>query len=1095
MGKMKMKKLLKSLLTALIAAGMLMCTISADAQPAENDFTAQTNEAQEEAPRAESMVYLQNGMRAVVITPGVDFAADADVSESELRGELAELYIGLIGLKMNAVIIRSESDGEALFDLDMGTNDALFVACEMAQKAGLHCYVDLDVGLLLDRVYEQGGGLKNGFSAAAHRFVMKYDCSGIILSNYYTADTPEAYAEYLGSGSGIGYENWLYETNEYVCRTLSEVVRGTNNSTAVGLLISDMWANYTSNEEGSVTADSVQALYDGFCDTKKYIEKGYADFTLVKAYGSTGDGSLKFDSVVSWWYKLAQSSGTKLYVLHLNERIGQYNGWYEDQLLRQLSTMEDYPDIGGSAFNSLASLSANPLGSTDTLLKYFSEQINPDTIFEDLEMISPTELSYVTFDNSVKFMGTFDENFGVLFDGKEITLNEAGNFFIQKDLEVGWNSFVIEHKGKRYEYSIKRDVDVLRSIEQTSDIIVEGGTQLSLVATAYRGSNVSATIGGQTINLTEKGSSDELDANGSYAQFVGYYKVAEGIIGEKQYLGNISFYAAYSGLVEYMTGGSVTIEAKPEPPKPIESEIAVDQSSVGSGEVVGTISPVVSDTETVEYIRVTNNYTDVYDALTTGAIPSPMFSQLPAGTLDYIKNYSGEYIITTSGKRFAASDVTTFTDTGLGYNSLVVKEIGNSGGKSFIKLHMDYKASFNVTAPVDFFNDPDGPYGVSNYNAPTVYITFDNVTSVTGLPSFDYCSMFSSGKWEMIEENGIPKFRLALTLRQEGIYSGCGAYYDENGDLMLTFNVPTGSLAGKIIVIDPGHGYGMAGKPDKLDPGGVGNVTEQAVNLAVAKQLTEKLTAMGATAVRLKTESEYILTDTRPIVARSYDADMYLSLHCNSVESGEPHGVEVYYFTPFSQPLASAINSELVSFYDGVYADGTESDRGAKYSYYWVTLQQDFPSVLVEMGFISNERECMVMANAENQSKIADAIANGVYAYFARSRLTYSGSGSDAVTLPENPGIPVIPVDPSDPNNPDMPDVPVTSETFETNETDESNESGSSEETRESDTQETTDITGTKEPESGETSDIYTGIPELDDLLNNPDISGGIKVE
>ena len=698
-------------------------------------------------------------------------------------------------------------------------------------------------------------------------------------------------------------------------------------------------------------------------------------------------------------------------------------------------------------------------------------------------MISPTELSYVTFDNSVKFMGTFDENFGVLFDGKEITLNEAGNFFIQKDLEVGWNSFVIEHKGKQYKYSIKRDVDVLRSIEQTSDIIVEGGTQLSLVATAYRGSNVSASIGGQTINLTEKGSSDELDTNSSYAQFVGYYKVAEGIIGEKQYLGNVSFYATYSGLEEYMTGGSVTIEAKPEPPKHIEAEIVVDQSSIGSGEVVGTISPVISDSETVNYIRVINNYTNVYDALTTGAIPSPMFSQLPAGTLDYIKNYSGDYIITTSGKRFAASDVTTFTDTGLGYNSLVVKEIGNSGGKSFIKLHMDYKASFNVTAPVDFFNDLDGPYGVSSYNAPTVYITFDNITSVTGLPSFDYCSMFSGGKWETIEENGIPKFRLALTLRQAGIYSGSGAYYDENGDLMLTFNVPTSSLAGKIIVIDPGHGYGMAGKPDKLDPGGVGHVTEQAVNLAVAKQLEEKLAAMGATVVRLKTESEYILTDTRPIVARSYDADMYLSLHCNSVESEEPHGVEVYYFTPFSQPLASAVNSELVSFYDRVYADGTNSDRGAKYSYYWVTLQQDFPSVLVEMGFISNERECMIMANAENQSGIADAIANGVYAYFARSGLTYSGNGSDTVHLPENP---VIPVNPSDPE---------TSDTPAPNETNESDETGGSEETRESGTQETTETTGTKEPEGGETSDIQTGIPEIDDLLNDPNISGGIKVE
>ena len=1078
-----MKKLLKSFLAVLITAGMFTFTTNAGAQPVESDFTAPPSAPSVEDTRMESMVYLQNGMRAVVITPGVDFAADAEMSESDLRGELTELYVRLIGLKMNAVIIRLASDGGPLFDLDLAAKDALYVACETARTAGLHCYVDLDVGLLLDSVYKQGGGLKNGFSAAAHKFVMKYACSGIILSNYYTADTPEIYAEYLGSGSGIGYENWLYETNEYICRTLSEVVRGTNNSTSVGLLISDMWANYTSNEEGSVTADSVQALYDGFCDTKKYVEKGYADFTLIKAYGSTGDGALKFDSVVSWWYELAQSSGTKMYVLHLNERIGQYNGWYEDQLLRQLSTMEDYPDIGGSAFNSLSSLSANPLGTTDTLLKFFSDQINPDTVFEDLEMISPTELSYVTFDNSVKFMGTFDENFGVLFDGKEITLNEAGNFFIQKDLEVGWNSFVIEHKGKQYKYSIKRDVDVLRSIEQTSDIIVEGGTQLSLVATAYRGSNVSASIGGQTINLTEKGSSDELDTNSSYAQFVGYYKVAEGIIGEKQYLGNVSFYATYSGLEEYMTGGSVTIEAKPEPPKHIEAEIVVDQSSIGSGEVVGTISPVISDSETVNYIRVINNYTNVYDALTTGAIPSPMFSQLPAGTLDYIKNYSGDYIITTSGKRFAASDVTTFTDTGLGYNSLVVKEIGNSGGKSFIKLHMDYKASFNVTAPVDFFNDLDGPYGVSSYNAPTVYITFDNITSVTGLPSFDYCSMFSGGKWETIEENGIPKFRLALTLRQAGIYSGSGAYYDENGDLMLTFNVPTSSLAGKIIVIDPGHGYGMAGKPDKLDPGGVGHVTEQAVNLAVAKQLEEKLAAMGATVVRLKTESEYILTDTRPIVARSYDADMYLSLHCNSVESEEPHGVEVYYFTPFSQPLASAVNSELVSFYDRVYADGTNSDRGAKYSYYWVTLQQDFPSVLVEMGFISNERECMIMANAENQSGIADAIANGVYAYFARSGLTYSGNGSDTVHLPENP---VIPVNPSDPE---------TSDTPAPNETNESDETGGSEETRESGTQETTETTGTKEPEGGETSDIQTGIPEIDDLLNDPNISGGIKVE
>ena len=63
--------------------------------------------------------------------------------------------------------------------------------------------------------------------------------------NYYTKDTPEMYAEYMTSGAGIGYENWLYETNEFVKRTLSEVIRRTSNTTAVGLQITDMWANST----------------------------------------------------------------------------------------------------------------------------------------------------------------------------------------------------------------------------------------------------------------------------------------------------------------------------------------------------------------------------------------------------------------------------------------------------------------------------------------------------------------------------------------------------------------------------------------------------------------------------------------------------------------------------------------------------------------------------------------------------------------------------------------------------------------------------------------------------------------------------------
>lgn len=1035
-----MNRLLKGVLGAVLSLSILSGAASALPQTEEADATSEVQQSasQEDDITAadlvsgESMVFLPNGMRAVTLVPGTDFCT-GEQTDAALAEELPALFEELSGYDMNAVLIQSDNESEKYYDLDMTSGrGVLGSVIDKAHEYGFSTYVQLDVNSLASEVIAQGVGLKAGFSAAVHKFAMKYACEGILLSDYYTSDTPEMYAEYMRSGSGIGYENWLYESNEYMIRTLSEVIHRTSNTTAVGLLITDMWANSSSNEEGSRTADTVQALYDGFCDTREYIRHGYADMVMVKAYGTDSDASLGFDNIVSWWYDLAEENGVKLYVLHLNERIGQYSGWYEDQLLRQLLIMESYDDIGGSCFNSLQGLRDNYLGSTDTLMKYFDEQINTSTLFDTLQMTSPTQTSFVTYDSTVKFMGTFDENFDVFFDGEKVKLNEAGNFYFQKELKVGRNTFVIEHKGKKVYYTIERQVDVLRSIAQTKDIVVEGGSRVTLEAVAYSGSKVSAVIAGQTVTLKEKsGASEDLDANSDYAKFVGYYRVPAGIVGEKQSLGSTSYYANYRGIEEYMTGGSITVEAEPEPPKEVESNF-VDESSVGTGEVVGTIAPVVTSSEYVTYIKTLNNYTKVYDSQTTGGMPSPVLSQLPAGSLDYYKTNSGDYVISTSGRRYKASDVTTFYDTGLGTNALFVKAVGNSNGNSYLKIHLDYKSTFNVTAPVTFVDQADGPYGVSSYSPTKVEIVFDNVTSVTKLPDFNSCSLFSAGSWDTVERNGVPKFRLTLTLRQAGIYSGCGAYYDENGDLMITFNVPTASLSGKVIVIDPGHGYGKV--VGKLDPGAIGNVTEQSVNLAVSKILEQKLTAMGATVVRLKTESEFILTETRPTVARSYGADMFISLHCNSVTNEQAHGVEVYYFTPFSQPLAKYINDNLVSYYDNkVYADGTNSNRGDKYSYYWVTLQQDFPSVLVEMGFITNERECMVMANPTHQDSIAQSIADGVKAYFARSGLSYSGSGSSEAPSGGNdtPDVPDTPDTPDTPDVPDTPDQPTTPTTDE----------------------------------------------------------------
>lgn len=993
---MAVKKLFRGMVSVFLAAGILVGTANAELSRRPVDKTQKTENSDNSVNLAnagyfdvdrDNELILQDGMRAVFLTPGVDFPTkDPD---------FISLFDKTAGYGMNAVIINSAVEGEDFYNLELDKEDLISTAVDAARYAGMRTYVTLDVNLLLKRVIEQGGGLKEGFSAAVHKFAMKYICDGLIITDYYTTDSEEMHAEYLRSGSGIGYMNWLYETNRYIMRTLSEVIRKTTCSTAVGLYIEDMWANSSENAQGSETSAEFSALNDGHCDTKSYIEQGYADFILVKAEGSTTSDKLNFDKVVSWWSDLSSKNNVRMYVNHLNENVGSVDGWHADQLLKQLTALSEIDGIGGSAFNSFAALGENKLECTTNLIKYFNDQINTGSLSKELTIISPTQSNFTTTDSNVKFAGTFDENFDVYFNDEKIQLNEAGNFFIQKHLNIGMNHFIIEHKGEKKEYSINRYLQVIKSVGNKDNITVEGGTRIALSAVVYSGSKVSASINNKIIPLYEKQTSDTVDANGSYSEYVGYYTVPDGIVGKTQKLGQIVYYATYEEQgspkkEEYDQGGTVTVEALPEPPQTDIKVDIIDQASAGTGEVVGTMDPIVTEHQTVKYIKVLNNYSKVYDPKMTGAEPSPDIMDMPAGTLDYYKSTVGDYYVSTSGKRYRQSDVKLVTDKGLDENPLVVKSVGNANGKSFIKIDLGFKISFNITTSVKYHEQYYGSFGVSNFNAQYVYITFDNITSVTKLPDFSKCALFSEGRWETVTVNGVPKFRMVLKLRQAGIYSGAGAYYDENGDLMITFNVPTASLAGKVIVIDPGHGYSRK-DPNLFDPGAVGEVTEQEIALGVSKKLEARLKEMGATVIRFHTEDTHYYVNERSDIARQYDPDMYISLHCNSVDnSPSTHGVEVYYFTPFSQPLAEGINDKLASLYDNtIYADGTKSNRGEKYSYYYVTLAKDFPSVLVEMGFVSNKRECLMMADPNNQVKMANSIAEGIKSYFTRSGLNY----------------------------------------------------------------------------------------------------------
>lgn len=1004
----------KRSLTALICSAAFLLNAAPIQTFAENEAPAETEAAAEkigEIVESEPtyMFTLPDNMRASVITPGVDFCTSDDISEELLAAELEEIFSDFSQIGLNTVIINTVYEERSYYSVDMNSEecDPTKIAVQTAYSFGISPYVVLDLSHLTADT--AGNTQIDALVSRVHRFALKYPCDGIILDDYYVRRNADSFGGYMNNGSGEGYTNWLYDTAEQLFSAAADIIHLTNNSIAVGFMINDMWANSSVNELGSDTADSVQAYYDGYSDTKSFIEKGYTDFALIRAYGSLTDEALPFESVTGWWGSLTAEYDMPLYVVHYNEKIGTAaTGWgAEDQLLKQLTIAKKLDSYGGSVFNSYERLTQNPLGTTSTLTSYFNEQINEESLFSDLKMVSPAKLTFTTSEPSVTFMGSFDSNFPVYFNNSPIQLNDAGNFYFTRDLKVGVNTFTITHKSKTYTYKIERKIVVMqtitKAISEGKTLRVDGGTKINLSVTAYKGSVIYGMVNGTKVKMTEQeGKTDDEDYNSSYVRYTGSYTVPKGVIGKAQDLGTIKIYGENSGYTMEVIGAKVIINAEPEPVVEKKAEMT-DAGNVGSGEIIGTLESIYKSADSVKYVKVNSDYTIVYDGKTADDIPSPVFSQLPAGTIEPYKATSGNYYLTTSGKRIAASASTLVDGTGIEKNALLVKSIGTANGDSYIRIKTDYKTGFNMQlVGNNYYTDWEGDYYLRSFTATHLYITFENITSVTKLPSFENNLVFKSGKWDTVTEGNGTKFRLILELRQPGVYSGQAATYTSDGDLLLSFPVPTNSLSGLTVVVDPGHGYGKTAT--SLDPGAVGEVIEQEVVLAISKELTSQLKAAGANAVRLKTESEFLFTRERPNYARAYGCDLYISVHANkSLIDGSARGVEVYYFTSYSQPLAAKISESIASYYSNyAYSDGAYRDRGAKYSYFQVTLQQDFPSVLVETGFVNEINDAMALASPVHQKGIASAIVTGIKNYLSASSISYASEGSSSVNASAN---------------------------------------------------------------------------------------------
>ncbi len=942
-------------------------------------------------PEYTAMFSFPSQMRGVYITPTVDFAVpneDGTITSEQIKAQVNDMLDSIEETQLNTVIINTYYKGKFFYSTDINETvkkSIIEYAVEAAKERGLYVYLTFNINAALNSFENMDLQARiDNLALTVHTFTVKYPVDGIILNGYYSSKNTTSFDDYTKNGSGIGFENWLLDNGAYVFSLASDAVRKTNNTVPVGISIDDVWANYTTNENGSETEVDFEALTDGYADTLNYIKNGYADFIILRAVGSLSDSSQPFKSIVSWWDKYASESDVPLFINHINEQIcTDAAGWSSpDELVKQVIAAQEYSSYGGSAFNSLSSLEENALESTTVLVKHFNDQVNLEGLNSELEMTLPTKTTFKTEEPNVIFAGSFDPNFSVYFQGKPIKLNEAGRFYFNEELDVGVNKFTFQSKAKVIVYKITRTINVLKNVSPAdSTMRVEEQSTIMLSAIAYKGSTVTASINGKSIALRETdGETDGIDPNSSYTKYIGQYTAPEGKRGQDIDLGNVKFYGSYPT----KTGN-------------------IEESRIGSRIIVNALAEIAND-YSGNLLQVNNDNTMVYSAKTTNTEPTPDMARLPAGTLDYIVNtvtYGGtNYYLTLSGKRINTAAVSVLDNRPLGKNVMSVTSIAKDGTDTVIKLNIPQKIPFSISYDNQSYDSGDnGNYYVSGFTASSITITFDYVTSVSaGTLSFPDSAVFTSGTWSTSNSGDLVKTRLTLNLRQQGIYSGVTTYYDNEDNLVFRFNGRRSDVSGATIVIDPGHGY--TGK-SAFDPGAVGHIKEQEANLAIAKLVASKLSDEGANVVRLKTESETYVTDQRAAIARQYSPDMFISIHCNSAgESAK--GAEAYYFTPFSQPLAKYVSAALGSYLSNNVDGGGGCDRGAKYNYFFVTQQQDFPSILVETAFVTNYDEAMALASSDGQNGFANAIVNGIKKYFAETGYSCYGDGTGSAGTPSD---------------------------------------------------------------------------------------------
>lgn len=722
-----------------------------------------------------------------------------------------------------------------------------------------------------------------------------------------------------------------------------------------------------------IHSDFEKKFADSF--VSEVFEKKLVDFGYVDVGTATSNEEYPFESVALWWNYFAEYYNVPLYCEHRLDLIFSDDTFWSlsTEINSQLKALYNCNFIKGNSFYGVKSLKTKKALARD--LAIFLNDVSGNA--QDAFYVGSLNLN----SDKVSFSGkTADENISVFCNGEYIK-SEAKSFSKTFQMKPGFNSFEFTANSASYKYDIFYNSSAFLTYYPDKDVYVGADLVFSPYAVCPENSVLYAVINGSAFSMAKTGSIDSGDIPDGYSAFscdISFY-------GKDVYSDELSLVCFYDGVTEIVECGcvSTTLSHNHNSGNIGFSDNAIISPYEDNG--LGKSLMCYLKEDNTEIISTADDY-DTYH---------PYNSSLPDGTIDYVEriNVSKEgylrYELKSGINVYGVDSVLIYDAFTLPENRFRFANSDFSGinSEDFI-FYYDWLSP--VTVIQGNLNYKKGyesfSFNIDEYNVSYIDLNFYYASSLEGFDKISLNDSVLFSNLEIISAEASDKTVLRLYLREIGSFFGFDIIKENDNHLRISFKkFSDNSIVGKTVMIDAGHGgISMVGTATQDN-----SVSEAYVTLAIAKRVKAYLESYGAKVIMTRVLDSSMTLSERTDMIENLNPDVFVSIHCDGSADLSESGTHTFYYTPFSQPLASNIHGKMVEMYNNMIYSPADpnfalTDRKIKYYPFYVTRVDNCPAVLVETGFLTNFVEGSVLSDSVNQDYLGRAIADGIYYYFSR---------------------------------------------------------------------------------------------------------------